>query len=1193
MATVFKNPQSVSKSNPPGFALVVTLSLMILLAVISVGMLGLAAVELRKSGTQDARATAMANARLALVLAVGQLQKELGDDRRISADASVFTNSKNPYAVGVWDGWSPLLADRTGSGSTPRVDYRAPKSQTGFRNWLVSSVDPEATEQLSWHTSDVSAKAVRLFDTKTSGFDLVGEKIPVSHGKVPGTVAWAVTQENTKARINVSGDDSQRLSQGDRLQAPTRPDLSNSDYLSQPSDEDWARRSATVCRLSQAVLDTAYGADRSVVSTASKDYTTDSYSLLTNPVRGGVKADLNSGFEMSESDFTKDSWSDSWGKLTNPFRSTAISQYSGQKPLYRPVTSSAQATVQMNFPPASVKHKFNVNGAPTFDMLRAYYRTYRHLYSTTSGDTAFERLYSHISVPAADRVAGRPFGQKTQPSLAPVLDRVNMVFSIYAKADGTLCILLSPFVTIWNPYNVAIETEGLVVYPWIDMAVFWNWNITSKSSTSPGAVTGVSLSRYVGEGYADTGNVAHGRSSRPYFYLHLTQTGAPVNPGTNVINPAIRLQPGEVRVFCLADSSRRDLTPQSNDPKVRTWRMKAAQNATDLTNGKNGGIALNMRNSIGGGNNLDYLLKAGDVVNSNTVEFDRNTYFYIMNMADSWQIKNPNSELMVETRPAQGGFPSLPATPNLVFYGQIHSGAAFGKGRDSFTYPSMPFELINEKPQMVGSILTYHRTALSSGKPVSDLMFTTNPRQPYVTQYLGAGGKFQTGPHYESLMQGGTSLAGLTMETSMDGRNAFYGPSHSANGGRSFLPFFEVPRSPTLSLGSLQHCDLTASAFGCPSQIGNSWASPYLSSASVVNRVTTSAAGDLISPMLGVYDAAYLANEALFDDRYFSGAAPSIGSLKSTPGSPNVWNSDQVSESRSADDLIENFFKSPSTSPLRNPRMVPYTGSLTSSQVAKRLEGPGKCLRLASHLLYEGGFNINSTSEEAWTAVLSSLRGADPSSGNNTPQSRFSNIITSAPVNMTENNQWSGFRSLSDGEVKTLAKNIVAEVRLRGPFLSLGEFVNRRVSADRGLNTAGAIQSAIDKSGFNRKFTYGSFDTSLYPNPENILTPNTGTNTPGWLSQADVLTALAPTITPRSDTFIVRTMGEAKDSNGNVIATARLEALVQRVPDWIDPVDDSALPVAELSSTANKNFGRRFEVISVREIANDSSGNPI
>lgn len=1191
MVTVFKAPRFRKHANPPGFALVVTLSLMILLAVISVGMLGLASVELRKTSAQDARSAAMANARLALMLAVGQLQKELGDDRRITADASVLANSKNPYAVGMWNSWSPDLASKTGSGSTPRVDYRGPKSQTGFRNWLVSSADPDATKQLTWHSAE-RPDSVPLFDEDTSGFDLRGQKIPVSQGKLAGSYAWAVTQENTKARLNVSGDDALRLSQGDRLQAPTRPNLSNSAYLKQPADENWSRRAASVCRLSQVVLDPAFGANRTASSTASKDYTTDSYSLLTNPVRGGVKADLNTGFELSDTDFNQDSWSDAWGKLTNPFRSNAISQYGGQKALYRPVNNSAQATVQMQFEPASVKHKFNVNGSPTFDMLRAYYRTYRHLYSTSSGDTAFERPYSHIAVPAADKVAGRPFGEKTQPSIAPVLDRMNMVFSIFAKPDGTLCILLSPFVTIWNPYNVAIETEGLVVYPWIDMAVFWNWSV-SNSAGAVLASKGVALSRFLGEGFMDSRNEPHGRSSRPYFYLHLTQSGNPAGSGTKTISPAIRLEPGEVRMFCLADTARRDLTTKAG-AAGRTWRMKAVQNANDLVGGKNGGIVLDMTKGLAEKDNFTYKLQPGDVVNENSVGFDRNEFFYIMNMADSWQIKNPDTELMVETRPGQGAFPQLPAEKNLVFYGQIHSRPLSKKLDESFQYPSMPFALIKENPQMVGSVLTYHRTALASGMPVADLMFTTNPRQPYVTPFLaGSDSKFQSGPHYESMLQKGSSLTDLRMETTMDGRNAYYGPSHSANGGRSFLPFFEVPRSPTLSLGALQHCDLTATAFGCPSQIGNSWASPYLQVSSVVKRETTSPGGELISPVLGVYDASYLANEALFDDCYFSGAAPTIGSLKSSQGSPSLWNSDQVSETRSVDDLIDGFFKNPAKSPLRNPRLVPYTGSLTPSQVTERLGGPGRCLRLAAHLLYEGGFNINSTSEEAWAAVLSSLRGADPSSGNNTPQSRFSNIITSAPVNMTENNPWSGFRSLTDAEIKTLAKNIVAEIKLRGPFLSLGEFVNRRVSTDRNMNTAGAIQSAIDASGFNRKFTYGSFDKSLFPNPENILTPNTGTNTPGWLSQADVLTALAPSITPRSDTFIIRTLGEAKDSAGKVIATARLEAVVQRVPDWIDPTDDAALPVSELSSSQNKTFGRRFEVISVREIVGSSNGNPI
>jgi hypothetical protein len=1171
-----------------GFALVVSISLMILLTVVAVGLLGLAAVELRRSSSSDARVTAMANARLGMMLAIGQLQSELGDDRRITADASMFNGTVNPHAVGVWNGWSPNLATQAPTPGSAGTSYAAPKSQSGFRSWLVSATDPQSVRQLDWHKNSkpTSTGFEMLFNAKTSGFDLGAAKIPLSSPTRPGSVAWAVTQENTKARINIGVEDSKRLSLEDRLQTPSRPDLSNSASLRQPASE-WTRRASAVCRLPQASLDGAFGASRDVVAKAARDFTTEALSLLTNPVKGGVKTDLTTGFDMTDADFRQDKWSDPSGQVNNPFRSTAPAEYKGQRPLYQPFSGNTQASVTMNFPPASVDHKFNVNGAATFDMLRSYYRTYRHLYSSSSGTTAFERPYSHIGMP--NKVTDRPYGEKSHPSLAPVLDRVNLVMSIYAKSDGTLCILLTPFVTVWNPHNVDVETEGLVVYPWIDFAVFWNWRVTARSGSV--ATWGSSLSRFVGEGY--DGN---GQSVRPYFYLHLTQTGG------RSITPSIRLEPGEVRMFCLAESGRRDLEILGT-PALRTWRMKAVGSASDISNSLKSGIALNMRKSFGGGSNFNYQLKSGDVVNSNIVEFDRNSYFYIVNMADSWQIKNPNVELMVNSRPAQGQLPALEPSPNLHFYGQIHSGQAFGKGRDSFTYPSYRFEEIKDFPQLVGSVLTYHRTALAGTLPQSDLMFTTNPRQPYVTPYLGAGGKFQTGPHYESLMQGGTSLSQLAMETTPDGRKAFYGPSHSSNTGRSNLAFFEIPRSPTLSLGSFQHCDLTATAFGCPSQIANSWASPYLEASSVAKRVTEfedeTGRKIPISPLLGVYDVSYLANEALFDEFYLSGAAPFFGSRKSNTGSTRIWDEDQITESLTTNQVLETFFKTPRSAPLRNPRMLPHTGGLPLPKIRERLNGPAKCVRLASHLMYEGGFNVNSTSEEAWIAVLSSLRGAKPASGNKTAQSRFRHILSSSPTNMAENDPWSGFRTLSDADVKTLARNLVEEIKLRGPFLSLGEFVNRRVSSESNMNLAGAIQSAIDKSKLNQAASYSSFNTDVYPHKENLTNkhtgvgPNTGTNTPGWLTQADVLHGLAPSMTVRSDTFIIRSLGEAKSPDGRVLATVRLEAVVQRVPDWVDSTDDASLPVAQLQSATNRTFGRRFSVVSLREITLNPDGDPI
>lgn len=108
--------QSPSKADyPKGFALIATLSLLILLFVIAVGMLSLSAVGMRSSGASSAQATANANARLALMLAIGELQKNLGPDKRTSATAELLgDDSNNPNWVGAWN------------------------TEGGFRSWLVS-----------------------------------------------------------------------------------------------------------------------------------------------------------------------------------------------------------------------------------------------------------------------------------------------------------------------------------------------------------------------------------------------------------------------------------------------------------------------------------------------------------------------------------------------------------------------------------------------------------------------------------------------------------------------------------------------------------------------------------------------------------------------------------------------------------------------------------------------------------------------------------------------------------------------------------------------------------------------------------------------------------------------------------------------------------------------------------------------
>ena len=69
--------------------------------------------------------------------------------------------------------------------------------------------------------------------------------------------------------------------------------------------------------------------------------------------------------------------------------------------------------------------------------------------------------------------------------------------------------------------------------------------------------------------------------------------------------------------------------------------------------------------------------------------------------------------------------------------------------------------------------------------------------------------------------------------------------------------------------------------------------------------------------------------------------------------------------------------------------------------------------------------------------------------------------------------------------------------------------------------------------------------------------------------------------TPRSDTFTIRGYGEARDASNRVTASATCEAVVQRVPEYVDATDRAETAPASLKP-ANQRFGRRFQILSFR-----------
>ncbi len=78
---------------------------------------------------------------------------------------------------------------------------------------------------------------------------------------------------------------------------------------------------------------------------------------------------------------------------------------------------------------------------------------------------------------------------------------------------------------------------------------------------------------------------------------------------------------------------------------------------------------------------------------------------------------------------------------------------------------------------------------------------------------------------------------------------------------------------------------------------------------------------------------------------------------------------------------------------------------------------------------------------------------------------------------------------------------------------------------------------------------------------------------PGYLTQADLLRALAPVLSARSDTFRVRVYGE------HAGARVWAEAIVQRQSAYLDDTEDPILHPRQVSDVSRR-FGRRFEVVS-------------
>ena len=391
------------------------------------------------------------------------------------------------------------------------------------------------------------------------------------------------------------------------------------------------------------------------------------------------------------------------------------------------------------------------------------------------------------------------------------------------------------------------------------------------------------------------------------------------------------------------------------------------------------------------------------------------------------------------------------------------------------------------------------------------------------------------------------------------------------------IPLFELPRQRFLSVGHLQHLHFSGAR---PFSIGNSWGSE-------------------------------VGANSVFDDYFFSGI-------------------------RAAGELA---IFDPENDPWPHPGLTfvpPQNTTFTKADLLSNPDGVGR------FLLSNGAFNINSTSVKAWEGLLLSggidrlLRVDFPLSGNSpggtelpiasisefvAPVFRFPQSFQevygsglqiggnrpayddrgwsysasgSAPVHPETEYFRVGVVDLAEtyGLDQTvahyLAREIVDMIKIRhdtvGIFESLEDFLDPvEVAEFENPFEAGiylsVIESAILKLEQARGGDFPRPAIPLLRRGDTMSSEPIDFQASAFLTQADILGALAPVLSVRSDTFKVRAYGSVGSDGASGFEPSKeavLEATLQRIPEVVEPG-------AVSNQTTNPNgWGRRFTLVEMR-----------
>ncbi len=1181
----------------PGFALIMALGLMALIVLLLLTLSALLSVESTASREQVYSVIARQNAQVGLMRGLGLLQEAAGPDQRVTASSDLIlsTNSSgNSQWTGVWKS----------------------KGVSGYASsqpvWLVSGNNPNPATVVSGAQSVVMAPTISAADSLmglahdavrvvkqpvkplsiSSGVNSASTQSPDNDGYY----AFWVSDEGVKAKVNLAFDPKDPTMVIDAYAAGP---LAQKSGIGSLDDRlvDYVDLSVEMLRKVGRLGEMSLLMDQNNFRKYQHDLTACSWGLLTDTLNGGWRLDLTAGFNPHDTVF-------------NTFFGPNSKNYY----LLRPFAESDEFKSDSNL--SIFANRNTSDRGPNMDLLRDYARffenanwsgnkfevipvpsatgqqnnehvraLFRYPYQPTTAIDGMTSTMRNSAVSLKKNllspvVTGYRFGIRMRPNTKVSPKLASARGATFLNDQYALSVDTQYFVSLYNPYNVPLLLPD---------------NVRLSSPVTPYCHFRVLTRQKAGDAVV-----------ADYWFdgaTHLKTNTDQAMIMTMVFEEGPYLLPGEVRVYGGVHdkntASRVYLGNTFDRDGYQTWPLSGAALTASPTFDLGSGTEIRVGVGSKGINLYDsvQIISAGPMPPKDYSTFSSKVSLDQRRFALDTTL-GPKTAQFIHYLSIQRLWEPM---NNAQYKGIKDRSPVELAGLDSSVdIASWGFRMrmttndLGMRPIFDGNIRGYFGTIEQDNNSFLADGTVKNADTPLPGLYeFDNGDAGVSGSRNDLWGLVSYSYSSPPDISGLSGSQGYWGA-----GSQDTVVLFDMPRRPVLSVGAFQHATLGL-YFNEPSYVaGNSYANRRISNQADLYYPKTS------DPL--VYDISYMVNETLWDGFFFSGLEEQDGAFLETTW--KGWKNES---------MIAESFNSPATRPLPNPRLVLAKGANGETPAVKNFFDldDNDYRALASYLRVNGPFNVNSTSVAAWKALLMGMSGAelpilDPKTGalktetvgsgkTSFPRMSFSSGDDSDSSGDSPN-FWKGYRTLSESEAEKLAKQIVEQVRARGPFRSMADFVNRKL-ASGDLGVSGALQSAIDNSGLNAgitsKFSKG---TGSVPDWEKAPSQTrTGDGFPGAITQGDILQALAPVLTVRSDTFKIRAYGEVLDSTGSVAGKAWCEAIVQRSPEYCDPDDGASTPTPtyaktrlptdkvpnddKLSTTAEA-FGRQFKIVNFRWI---------